>query len=81
MAKLPTFTLEYDEKRDQWELQNDQTDRVVKRWDTKEDATARGVLKNAVGNDGGSVRIQKTNGRYQEERTFPRSADPKKSKG
>jgi hypothetical protein len=81
MAKLPTYTLEYDEKRDQWELQNDQTDKVVKRWDNKGDATARGELKRAVGESGGSVRIQKADGRYQEERTYPRSADPKKSKG
>jgi hypothetical protein len=29
----------------------------------------------------GSVKIEKLNGRYQEERTFPRSADPRKSKG
>jgi hypothetical protein len=28
-----------------------------------------------------SVRIHKGNGRIQEERTYPRSADPKKSKG
>jgi hypothetical protein len=81
MAKLPTFTLEYDEKRRQWELQNDQTDKVVKRWETKDDATARGALKGAVGAEGGSVRIQKTNGQYQEERTFPRSRDPRESKG
>ena len=28
-----------------------------------------------------SVRIHKANGQIQEERTYPRSADPKKSKG
>ena len=28
-----------------------------------------------------SVRIHKVNGRIQEERTYPRKADPKKSKG
>jgi hypothetical protein len=28
-----------------------------------------------------SVRIHKVNGRIQEERTYPRAADPKKSKG
>ncbi len=81
MAKLPTFTLEYDEKREKWELQNDRTDKVVKRWDTKDEETARGSLKRAVGKEGGSVRIQKMNGRYQEERTFPHGSDPKTSKG
>lgn len=29
----------------------------------------------------GSLKIHKMNGRIQEERTYPRSADPKKSKG
>jgi hypothetical protein len=28
-----------------------------------------------------SVKIHKTNGQIQEERTYPRSADPRKSKG
>jgi len=81
MAKLPKFTLEYDEKRDRWNLERDTTNQTVKTWETKADATARGELKRAVGPGGGSVKIQKTNGRYQEERTFPRSADPKRSRG
>ena len=55
--------------------------RTVGTWEKKEDATARGELKRAVGPGGGSVKIQKANGRYQEERTFPRKADPKKSPG
>jgi hypothetical protein len=46
---------------------------------TKADATARGVLKKAVGGVG-TVRIHKENNRIQEERTYPRSRDPK-SKG
>lgn len=74
---LPKFTLEFDEKKDSWALEKDKSDRVLRRFDTKEEATARGVLKDAVGKDGGSVKIQKLNGRFQEERTFPRSRDPK----
>jgi hypothetical protein len=31
--------------------------------------------------EGGSLRIMGRNGRFQEERTYPRSADPKRSKG
>ncbi|MEX2206667.1 MAG: DUF2188 domain-containing protein [Myxococcota bacterium] len=81
MAKLPKYTLEYDEKKEKWVLEEDRTSRTIRAWDTKEEATARGVLGRAVGEDGGSVKIQKANGRYQEERTFPRSADPEKSKG
>jgi hypothetical protein len=81
MPRLPKFTLSFDRKIEDWKLEKDATDRVVKRFETKEDATARGVLKKAVGTDGGSVRIEKKRGGYQEERTFPRSRDPKKSPG
>jgi len=80
-GKLPKYTLEKNEAKDRWDLVNDATNRTVESFDTKADATARGALKDAIGANGGSVKIQKENGRYQEERTFPRSADPKKSPG
>jgi hypothetical protein len=38
------------------------------------------VLERAVGKTG-SVKIKKRNGKIQEERTYPRSADPRASKG
>jgi hypothetical protein len=81
MARLPKFTLSKDEKRDDWTLSNDASNKVVKRFDNKADATAGGALERAVGKDGGSVKIQKENGRFQEERTYPGSRDPKESKG
>ena len=81
MSKLPKYTLEKNEKRDNWELRNDKSDKLVKSFDTKADATKGGVLERAVGSNGGSVKIQKENGRFQEERTYPGSADPKSSKG
>lgn len=81
MTNLPRFTLSKDEQRDDWKLTNDAANRVVRRFETKDEATARGVLRGAVGEGGGSVRIQKENGRYQEERTFPKSRDPRKSQG
>jgi hypothetical protein len=81
MAKLPKFTLDYDKKKDKWDLTNDKTDKVVKIFKTKEEATEGGVLRKSVGNDGGSVKIKKMDGQYQEERTYPKSKDPKKSKG
>lgn len=70
MAKFPKYTLEYHEKKDKWVLENDKTDKTVKSFETKADATERGALKRALGEDGGSVKIQKMNGRFQEERTF-----------
>jgi len=81
MTKLRKYTLDYNEEKEGWDLTNDKTNRVIKRFDTKEEATERGVLKEALGSEGGSVKIQKENGRLQEERTFPRSADPIESKG
>lgn len=39
MAKLPKFTLSHNEKKDQWVLRNDKTDRAVKAFDKKADAT------------------------------------------
>ena len=81
MPKLPKYTLEYEEKKERWALENDKTDKTIKTFTIKEKATAGGVLKRVLGPDGGSVKIQKLNGRFQEERTFPRSKDPRKSKG
>jgi Uncharacterized protein conserved in bacteria (DUF2188) len=81
MANLPKFTLSHDSKKDDWALKNDATGRVVRRFDTKAEATEGGVLEKAVGAQGGSVRIEKARGGYQEERTYPGSRDPKKSPG
>ena len=81
MAKLRKYTLTHDEKKDDWALTNDTTDRTLRRFDTKEEATAGGVLRNVLGSAGGSVKIQKQDGDFQEERTYPSSADPHKSKG
>lgn len=81
MPNLPRFTLDYDEKKEDWALTKDSTNRVVRRFDTKLDATKGGVLEKAVGPDGGSVRIHKQHSGIQEERTYPRSRDPRKSRG
>ncbi len=81
MTKLPKYTLTHNEKKDRWDLEQDKTHKVVKAFETKADATAGGALAKAVGKEGASVKIQKMDGKFQEERTFPRSADPKKSPG
>lgn len=81
MGKLSKYTLDYNEKKGKWDLENDKTNRVIKTFETKEKATAEGVLKKVLGEEGGSVKIQKENGRFQEERTFPKSKDPRSSKG
>ncbi len=80
MSKLPKFTASYNENTEKWQVENDNTDKIVKTFSTKGDMTAGGALRKAIGGEG-SVKIQKLDGKFQEERTFPRSADPKKSKG
>ena len=81
MTKLPKLTLSHNDKKDRWDLKADKTDKVVKSFDTKAEATKGGVLSKAAGQDGASVKIQKMDGKYQEERTYPGSKDPKGSKG
>lgn len=81
MTKLPKYTLTHNEQKARWDLVSDATDQVRRTFETKSDATKGGALEKAVGSDGGSVKIQKMNGRYQEERTYPRSKDPQSSKG
>jgi hypothetical protein len=81
MPKLPKYTLEFNDKKRKWDLENDKTNKVVKSFGTKEQATKGGILERALGSEGGSVKIQKVNGKFQEERTFPGDKDPKESKG
>ncbi|WP_370322851.1 DUF2188 domain-containing protein [Oricola sp.] len=81
MAKddLPKFHLV--EKDDKWRLEPEGGGRAKRVFDSKAEATAGGALKDALGKHGGSVRIHKRDGEIQEERTFPRSKDPKNSPG
>jgi uncharacterized protein DUF2188 len=80
MAKLPRFSLSHNEKTKKWELKKEGSIEVVKTFSNKAAALKRGVLEKAVGGRG-SVRIRKRDGKIQEERTYPRSADPRGSKG
>jgi hypothetical protein len=79
--KLPNYHLTRDKKRGGWQLEKDGSDRARARFETKAEALKGGALKAAVGQDGGSVKIHKQNGRIQQERTYPRGRDPKSSKG
>ena len=81
MPKLPKYTLSHNESKDRWELKSDNIGRVKKTFETKAKATAGGVLEKAVGKEGGSVKIQRLDGLFQEERTYPGGRDPKRSPG
>jgi hypothetical protein len=76
MAKLPRYSLGYNAKSKKWELKSEGSGSVVKTFTSKAKATKGGVLEKAVGGMG-SVRIRKRNGKIQEERTYPRSMDPR----
>lgn len=81
MADLPKFTLQHNPKTEAWDLKSDGSNRKVASFEHKADATKGGALSSALGSNGGSVKITKLDHTYQEERTYPRSADPKRSKG
>jgi Uncharacterized protein conserved in bacteria (DUF2188) len=78
-AKLARYSVTYNSADGRWELKHEVTKEVVKKFKTKADAIKGGVLEKAVKE--GSVRIRKRDGRIQEERTYPRSRDPRGSKG
>jgi len=67
-------------KDDQWKLTAEGNERATKVFETKKEAIRKSAeyLKN---NEGGSLKIHLENGKIQEERTYPLSSDPKKSKG
>ena len=75
-AKLPRFSLTHNDKSKKWDLKKEGSGDVVKSFATKAAATKGGVLEKAVSGMG-SVRIRKRDGRIQEERTYPRSMDPR----
>jgi hypothetical protein len=81
MGKLDKYTLFLNKEKNRWELEDNKTNQVIRSFDTKSEATAGGVLRETLGTGGGSVRIKKENGRFQEERTYPLNQDPKQSKG
>lgn len=73
------YTLHKDQKSQKWRLEKEGSDRAKKTYETKSEAVKD--LRGAVGPSGGSVRIRKTDNTIQEERTYPRSKDPKRSPG
>lgn len=81
MTKLIKYTLDKNKQKDVWELTNDKTDKIIKTFDTKTEATVGGVLKKVLGVEGGSVKIKLESNKIEEERTYPRSKDPRQSKG
>ena len=77
--RLPALSSNTTRKTTSWDLKNQIGD-TVKSFTHKADATAGGVLARAVKR--GTMRDSVTAmAAVQEERTFPRSADPRRSPG
>jgi len=66
-------------EEDEWKLEKQGSERSIRNFETKNDTMNLSV--DYMNNHGGSLKIQTQDGRFQEERTYPRSADPRKSKG
>ncbi|MCI5132729.1 MAG: DUF2188 domain-containing protein [Candidatus Electrothrix sp. EH2] len=64
---------------DKWKLQKEGNQRPSKTADTKEALMQQ--MQDFMSNKTGSVKIHKQDGKIQEERTYQRKDDPKKSKG
>jgi hypothetical protein len=81
MTRLRKATLQKNESTSHWDLIVHESDRILQSFPTKEQATAAGSLEEALGEAGVSVMIRDEHGRFQEERTFPRTKDPKRTRG
>ncbi|MBD3270355.1 DUF2188 domain-containing protein [Candidatus Peregrinibacteria bacterium] len=64
---------------DQWKLKKQGNDRASKTAGTKKEIIKQ--TQDFMKDKTGSVKIHKEDGSYQEERTYQRKDDPKKSKG
>jgi Uncharacterized protein conserved in bacteria (DUF2188) len=81
MATLRTLTLGYNENRRRWDLTDDVSNRAIQSFATKRGATQKGTFDRMFRTKPASVKIETQHGRIQEERTYPRSRDPLRSKG
>lgn len=80
-GNLSPMTLWFDRERRDWVLVDDDSDRVVSRFASKSDALGGRLADLATARGGASVKIQRENGTFEEERTYPRAKDPRKSPG
>lgn len=70
-----------DKENKDWTVRDEGGSRNLRRFDTKQEAVDWATNRGRNANLDNQVLIQKRNGEIQEERTYPRSADPRKSRG
>ena len=66
-------------RKNEWRLEKAGSDRALVKAPTKAEAIQK--TRHYMKTRKGSVRIHKVNRKIQEERTYPRGADPRSSKG
>lgn len=64
---------------DEWKFKREGSNRSIKKAGTKDDVILQ--MRDYMKTHEGSVKIHKQDGQFQEERTYPRSIDPRKTKG
>lgn len=76
---MDNYHLTHDGK--DWKLAKQDATRASKVFTDMTKADATRAAADFMQDHPGSMKIHKLNGRIQEERTYPRSADPKRSRG
>jgi hypothetical protein len=66
-------------EQEAWKLRQRGAERAIRTFETKEEGLR--FSTDYVDSHGGSLKIKKEDGTIQEERTYPRSADPRRSPG
>ncbi len=66
-------------KDGEWKFRQFRSERAIKTFETKQDGLE--FSTEYMRDHGGSLKIKTENGEFQEERTYPRSADPRRSPG
>jgi len=66
-------------KGDKWRFAKERDEKSISNSDTKAEAVEK--MREYMSNKTGSVKIHKENGQIQEERTYQRSDDPKRTPG
>ncbi len=66
-------------KGEDWQLKKEGAERATLKAETKQQALEQ--ARKFMGDHGGSMKVHRGDGVIQTEHTYPRSADPRKSKG
>jgi hypothetical protein len=64
-----------------YKLKKENANRASKVIDANKPEAIKKAKEFIINQGGGSLKIHKNNGGFQEERTYPRAIDPKKTKG